>query len=253
MEQLTLTALPDIDEIVPNDDIGMVACRALTAANIEPQAGDILAIAQKIVSKAEKRFVSLSTIEPSDRAIEVADQTNKDPRLVELILQQATEISRMRKGVLITRHKLGFVSANSAIDRSNVPQNDAADRVLLLPENPDRSAKQIRNTILQTTGVEIGVVITDTHGRPHRLGAIGVAIGIAGLQAVADRRGEYDRYGYELKASQLAVADEIAAAASLLMGAAAESNPIIHIRGLKLTGSGQASDLYRPPHLDLYR
>lgn len=251
--QLTLTALTDIGEVVPRDDIGIIACKGLSAANITPSQGDILAIAQKIVSKAENQFVSLSTVKPSDKALKVAEEVGKDPRLVELILQQATEISRMRKGVLITRHQLGFVSANSAIDRSNVPQKDGSERVLLLPKNPDRSAEQIRNTIAQKTGVDVGVVITDTHGRPHRLGAIGVAMGVAGLQALADQRGQHDRYGYELKATLLAVADEIAAAASLLMGAAAESTPIIHMRGLNLTGDGRAQDLYRPPHLDLYR
>lgn len=252
MNQLQITALPNIPEVEAGNDVGLIVCQGLIAANIIPRPGDIIAIAQKIVSKAENRFVSLAAVQPSLRAHEVAAITAKDPCLVELILQEASDISRMKKGVLITRHRLGFISANSAIDRSNVSQNQAGESVLLLPEDPDRSAADIRATIEQEMRVSIGVVITDTHGRPHRLGAVGVAIGVAGLPVLLDKRGEVDRYGYVLKGSLLAVGDEIAAAASLLMGAAAESTPIIHIRGLNLAGDGKASDQYRPTHLDLY-
>lgn len=253
MAQLTLTPLLGIPEVTAQHDVGQLVCQGLKTTNIVPKPFDVIAIAQKIVSKAEDRCVSLATVEPSAQAYKVAEQTGKDPRLVELILQESAEISRFKKGVLITRHRLGFVSANSAIDRSNVPQNKNENRVLLLPQEPDQSAQKIRETLWQTLHVKIGIVITDTHGRPHRLGAAGVAIGVAGIPAILDERGKYDRNGYELKATQLAVADEIASAASLLMGAAAESNPIIHIRGLTLIGKGKASDQYRSIDLDLYR
>lgn len=260
VSQLQLTALPDIPEICPGDDVGVVICAALQAANYTLQPYDIITIAQKIVSKAEDRYVDLEQVTPSAAAIEMAEQTAKDARLVELILREATragettaDVSRYRKGVLITRHRLGFVSANSGIDRSNVPQRESGEWVLLLPVDPDRSARQIRQTIFEQTGVAVGVIITDTHGRPHRLGTIGVAIGAAGLPTILDKRGEADRYGYILHATTVGVADEIAAASSLLMGASAESTPIVHLRGLQLTGDGSAADQYRPRELDLYR
>ncbi len=258
MNQLRLTALPNVPEINPSDDVGRIVCASLSAANITLQPHDIITIAQKIVSKAEGRYFDLAQVTPSAAALDVAKKTEKDARLVELILQEAThngqpEISRHRPGVLITRHRLGFVSANSGIDRSNVPQREAGEWVLLLPIDPDHSARQIRQTILEHTGIAVGVVITDTHGRPHRLGTIGVAIGAAGLPTILDKRGEPDRYGYILHATTIGIADEIAAAASLLMGAAAESTPIVHLRGLKLVGDGCAADQYRPPELDLYR
>ena len=253
MNQLTLTALPDIPEIHPSDDVGAAVCAGLERAGIELEQGDIIAIAQKIVSKAEDRFVELETVTPSAEAIHYANETAKDPRLIELILQESTEVSRYRKGVIITRHRLGFISANAGIDRSNVPQSGDSERVLLLPIDPDGSAECIRRTIHDKTGVEVGVLITDTHGRPHRLGTNGVAIGAAGMPTLVDKRGEPDRYGYVLSATMIGIGDEIAAAVSLLMGASAESTPIIHMRGLNLSGDGSASDQYRPPEFDLYR
>jgi coenzyme F420-0:L-glutamate ligase/coenzyme F420-1:gamma-L-glutamate ligase len=232
----------------------------LAAADITLHPSDIITIAQKIVSKAENRFFDLTQITPSAAAKDLAEKTGKDARVVTLILQEAArrddgsaEISRFRQGVLITRHRLGFVSANSGIDRSNVPQSETGEWVLLLPEDPDRSARQIRQSILERTGVAVGVVITDSHGRPHRLGTVGVAIGAAGLPTILDKRGEPDRYGYILHATIIGIADEIAAAASLLMGASTESTPIIHLRGLQLSGDGSAADQYRPRELDLYR
>ncbi len=260
MNQLTLTALPAVPEVRPGDDVAAAVCAGLEAANIALQPDDIITIAQKIVSKAEDRYFDLMQITPSAAAIDMAEKTGKDARLVELILREATregedsaEISRYRQGVLITRHRLGFVSANSGIDRSNVPQRESGEWVLLLPQDPDRSARQIRQVILEKTGVAVGVIITDTHGRPHRLGTVGVAIGAAGVPTILDKRGEADRYGYILHATTIGVADEIAAAASLLMGASAESTPIIHLRGLTLTGDGCAAEQYRPRELDLYR
>ncbi len=250
---LTLFALPGIPDVQPGDDVGRLLLAALDRAGLAPQDGDVIAVAQKIVSKAEGRLVDLADVEPGERARELAGQTDKDPRLVELILRESEEVSRVRPGVIIVRHRLGFTSANAGIDRSNVGP-DGEERVLLLPVDPDASAHRIRNLFIAERGVAPGVVITDSHGRPFRLGTVGVAIGVAGLPALWDRRGEADRYGYRLQHTDVGVADEIAAAAGLLMGQAAEGQPAVLIRGLHLPPiDGRASDLVRPKDLDLYR
>lgn len=251
---LSLTAVPHIPDVQSGDKIAEVILQALVAAALPLQNGDVLVIAQKIVSKAEGRRVKLDEVQPGERALQVAAQTAKDPRLVELILQESDEISRMREGVLIVRHRLGFTSANAGIDRSNVSQTDGEESVLLLPVDPDGSATAIRMAIEAQTGVRIGVVISDTHGRPFRQGNVGVAIGVAGMPALWDRRGEFDLYGYELKHTIVGVADEIAAAAGLLMGQANEGMPVVLVRGLELPATeGKAQDLVRPKVLDLYR
>ena len=252
--KLELTAVPDIPEIQPHDDVGQLICDKLIAADITPQPHDIIAIAQKIISKAEDRYFYLDEVMPSEEALALAAETDKDPRLVELIVREMDEVSRKRQGVLVVRHRLGFVSANAGIDRSNVQQDERGERVLLLPVDPDGSAEKIRQTIQQQLGVNVGIIITDSHGRPHRVGTVGVAIGVAGLPAVLDKRGTTDRYGYVLKYTTIGTADEIAAAASLLMGQAAESTPVILLRGLQLPKiEGKASDIYRPKQFDLYR
>jgi len=250
---LTLIALPGIPDVQPGDDVGRLLLAALDGAGLAPQDGDVIAIAQKIVSKAEGRLVDLADVEPGERARELAGQTDKDPRLVELILRESDEVSRVRPGVIIVRHRLGFTSANAGIDRSNVgPEGE--ERVLLLPVDPDASAHRIRDLFMVERGVVVGVIITDSHGRPFRLGTVGVAIGVAGLPALWDRRGEADRYGYRLQHTDVGVADEIAAAAGLLMGQAAEGQPAVLIRGLRLPPiDGRATDLVRPKDLDLYR
>lgn len=251
---VTLTAIPDVPELRAGDDVAAVLLAALQAAGLTLQDGDALAIAQKIVSKAEGRMVNLADVRPSPRAIAVAAQTGKDPRLVELILRESTEISRIRPGLIIVRHRLGFTSANAGIDRSNVPQSGPAETVLLLPLDPDASAARIRHFIYTQTGLWVGVLIIDSHGRPFRLGTVGTAIGVAGVPALWDRRGEADLYGYRLQHTEVGTADEIAAAASLLMGQAAEGTPAVLIRGLKLPPiEGRAADLIRPPEMDLYR
>ena len=226
---------------------------ALDRAGLALQAGDVLAVAQKIVSKAEGRLVDLRDVESGEVATQLAEQVGKDPRLMELILRESEEVSRLRPGVIIVRHRLGFTSANAGIDRSNVgPEGE--ERVLLLPLDPDASARRIRETIATARGMEVGIVITDSHGRPFRLGTVGVAIGVAGLPALWDRRGETDLYGYHLQHTDVGVADEIAAAAGLLMGQAAEGLPAVLLRGLHLpTADGWATDLVRPKELDLYR
>ncbi|MFQ5399754.1 MAG: coenzyme F420-0:L-glutamate ligase [Anaerolineae bacterium] len=252
--RLTLAAIPQIPHVRTGDDVAQLILTALEAAAIALRDGDILAIAQKIISKAEGRQVNLADVVPSTRAQQVAAETDKDPRLVELILQESEEISRMKPGVLIVRHKLGFTSANAGIDRSNVAQPGQEETVLLLPCDPDGSAARIRRAIQTRLGVDVGVVISDSHGRPFRLGTVGVAIGVAGLPALWDRRGEHDLFGYTLQHTGVGVADEIAAAAGLLMGQAGEGQPVVLIRGLNLPAAdGKASDLVRPKSLDLYR
>lgn len=254
MNSLTITAVPHIPHVQPGDNLAELILHALSHANLALADGDVLAIAQKIVSKAEGRQVRLADVQPTDRAIEVAAQTDKDPRVVELILQESEEISRMRKGVLVVRHRLGFTSANAGIDRSNVAQSGGEETVLLLPLDPDASAGKLRDEIAARLGVQVGVVITDSHGRPFRLGTVGIAIGVAGLPALWDRRGEPDLYGYQLQHTDVAVADEIAAAAGLLMGQAAEGMPVVLVRGLNLpTRDARATDLVRPKEMDLYR
>ena len=256
---ITLTAVSNIPHIQPNDDLGDILARALRAGGMALQDGDILAIAQKIISKAEGRLFRLGDVVVSERAREVAAEVEKEPAIVELILSESDEISRMRPGVLVVRHKLGFTSANAGIDRSNVSQNSDVqnsgdETVLLLPIDPDASAAQLRVAMKSEFGADIGVVITDSHGRPFRLGTIGVAIGVAGIPALWDRVGESDLYGYELQHTTVGVADEIAAAAGLLMGQAAEGLPVVLIRGLELPAEdGLASDLVRPKEMDLYR
>ena len=252
--KLELIALPNIPEVVPNDDVGQLICDALISAEITPQPHDILTIAQKIISKAENRYVYLDEVVPSEQAQALAQEVNKDPRLVELIVREMDEVSRKQAGVLVVRHRLGFVSANAGIDRSNVRQDSESEKVLLLPVDPDGSAEKIRQKIRQKFGVDVGIIIADTHGRPHRSGNVGVAIGIAGMPALIDKRGTTDRYGFVLQHTISGVADEIAAAADLLLGQAAEGTPVVLVRGLTLpTIDGKASDIYRPKEFDLYR
>ncbi len=240
--------------MLPGDDVGRLIVDGLISAELTLQPYDILIIAQKIVSKAENRFVFLDEVTPSARAQEVASEVDKDPRLVVLILSESDEISRKRKGVLVVRHKQGFVSANAGIDRSNVPQEAGRERVLLLPVDPDGSAGCILATVKTQFDMPLGLIIADTHGRPHRMGTIGVAIGAAGLPTVIDKRGTIDRDGHVLQHTDIGIADEIAAAADMLMGAAAESTPVVVLRGLQLPeADGKAADLFRPKEKDLYR
>ena len=252
---LTLTALPSIPHVHAGDDVATLLLDALGRAGLALRDGDVLAIAQKIVSKAEGRQVRLAEVTPTARAEELAAVVGKDARLMELILRESTEVSRLRPGVIIVRHRLGFTSANAGIDRSNVQlASGEEEAVLLLPHDPDASAAALRAALLAATGAAVGVVITDSHGRPFRLGTVGVAIGVAGIPALWDRRGEADLYGYRLQHTDVGLADEIAAAAGLLMGQAAEGLPAVLIRGLRLPpAEGRATDLVRPPELDLYR
>ncbi|MBN1680641.1 MAG: coenzyme F420-0:L-glutamate ligase [Anaerolineae bacterium] len=249
---MTLTALPDIPFVQPGDEIARLIIAGLESAGLTLQTNDILIITSKLISKAERRYVDLSTVTPSERARAVAEIVYKDPRLVELILRESTAISRMRRNVLIVRHRLGFTLANAGIDHSNVGMK-SGEWVLLLPEDPDRSACQIRADINRLVGVSPGIVITDSHGRPFRLGTVGFAIGVAGLPALRDWRGQPDLFGNRLEVTVTGFGDELAAAAGLLSGQADEGLPVVLARGLTFPAQdGQAADLVRPIELDLF-
>jgi coenzyme F420-0:L-glutamate ligase / coenzyme F420-1:gamma-L-glutamate ligase len=265
---LTLTSLPQIPLIRHGDNLADIIMSALIRSEIPLVDNDILVIAQKIVSKAEGRLIHLTQVTPSQRAIDLAEKTEKDARLVELILQESNEVLRTRLGTIIVEHKLGFVCANAGIDHSNVSLpfsegegteesftgNAYENWVLLLPAEPDRSAELIRQEILTKTGTRIGVLIIDSHGRAWRNGTVGIAIGIAGLPGLQDLRGEQDLFGATLRITQVGVADELAAAASLLMGQAAEGTPVIHVRGFPYPlREGTMQELLRPKEQDLFR
>jgi coenzyme F420-0:L-glutamate ligase/coenzyme F420-1:gamma-L-glutamate ligase len=248
--QLHIQSVPSIPLIRPGDDLAAILVACLHSAGIGLQHGDILVVTSKIVSKAEGRFLDLRTVTPSPRAHDIAAQTGKDPRLVEAALSESETISRMRMGVLITRHRLGFTSANAGIDHSNVGPN-GEDWVLLLPVDPDQSAARLCAALGEASGARIGVVISDTHGRPFRLGNVGVA---GRRHPALKTRGRNDLFGRTLVATDIALADELAAAADLLSGQAAEGLPVTLIRGLKVPpGESRARDLVRPLELDLYR
>jgi len=252
LTQVTFTGLPGIPHVQPGDDLATLVCDGLDRAGLTLEPGDIVIVTSKLVSKAEGRFVDLRTVQPSARARRVAEIVRKDPRIVELILRESTAISRMRQDVLIVRHRLGFTLANAGIDHSNVGR-DSDDWVLLLPEDPDRSAALIRQRLAELTGVAPGVVISDSHGRPFRLGTVGVAIGLAGFPALWDKRGQRDLYGRELRITVTGLGDELAAAAGLITGQGDEGLPVVLVRGLRVpAGEGRAADLVRPEALDLY-
>ncbi len=256
-DRLELRALPGLPLVAPGDDVAALIAAGLSRAGITLLSGDVLAVTSKILSRAEGRFVDLATVEPSSRARSIAAATGKEPPLVELILRESAAISRQAKNTLIVRHHLGFIAANAGIDCSNAVPSHAAPGsgpwALLLPTDPDGQAERIRQVLSQRSGADIGVVITDSLGRPFRHGTVGAAIGVAGLPALWDRRGEPDIYGRKLETTITALADEVAAAAGLISGQAAESRPVIHLRGLRFpVGSQRASELYRPAAEDLY-
>jgi coenzyme F420-0:L-glutamate ligase/coenzyme F420-1:gamma-L-glutamate ligase len=249
---LVLTALSGIPIIRPGDDLVTIILLSLQQNNISLMDGDVLVLAQKIVSKAEDRFVNLADIMPSTAAEVLAISTDKDPRLVELILHESRKVLRSRPGSIIVEHRLGFVCASAGIDHSNVQIGQ--EWVLLLPENPDQSAERIRAGLETTSGKRLGVMIIDSHGRAWRLGTVGTAIGIAGMPGLVDLRGHPDMFGYKLRITLVGVADELAAAASLVMGQAAEETPVIHIRGFPYTlREGSLRELLRQPDEDLFR
>lgn len=249
---LTVHLLPGVPEIRAGDDLAALLASCMRAAGWQPQPGDVLALAQKIVSKAEGRLVPLASVTPSAAAVEVARRASKDPRVAELVLRESRALLRVVPGVIIAEHRLGVVLANAGIDRSNIGTDE--DCALLLPEDPDRSARELRARLEQAFGVRLAVVITDSVGRPWRLGTTGIAIGCAGLTALHDLRGRPDRQGRALQVSETAVADSAASAAVLAMGEGAESTPVALLRGLASEAGDQpATALLRPPGTDLFR
>jgi coenzyme F420-0:L-glutamate ligase / coenzyme F420-1:gamma-L-glutamate ligase len=253
--ELILRALPGIPVIQPGDDLTQIILAGVDRAGLKLIAGDVLVISSKVVSKSQNRFVDLRDITPSAEAQSLAEKTLKDPRIVEVTLRESAGVSRAVPNVLIVRHKLGFTSANAGIDQSNTGSL-GHDLILLLPENPDEAAEKLAMSLEQATGVRPGVVISDTHGRPFRMGNLNVAIGISGIPSLLDQRGYHDLFGRELKATVTAFADQVAGAAGLLTGEADEGQPVILVRGLRwpdYAAMGHASDMNRPPEQDLYR
>ena len=251
-QQISLTVVPGLPLIETGDDLALIISEAIRRAGLTLLDGDVVVITSKIVSKAEGRWIDLDTVEPDAEAEDIAAQCGKDPREVAVILGESEGVSRVRQGVLVVRHRLGFVCANAGMDHSNVRPGGAWR--LLLPCDPDQSARELRARLSETFGAQVGVIISDSHGRPFRLGTVGAAIGAAGLPALWDWRGRPDLFGERLQATEVGFADEIAAAAGLALGQAGEGTPVVIVRGLDypVDESAQASDLIRPRELDLY-
>ncbi|HTU53138.1 MAG TPA: coenzyme F420-0:L-glutamate ligase [Acetobacteraceae bacterium] len=254
LDSLQLSAVRGLKPIERGDDLAALIAAAFAANDLALRECDVVVVAQKIVSKSEGRLVDLATIAPSPRAVALAGEIGKDPRLVEAILSESVRVVRKRPGLLIVEHRLGFVMANAGVDQSNVAVPDGRQRVLLLPENPDASAASLRERLRTLTGATVGVIINDSFGRAWRRGTVGVALGAAGLPAVIDLRGRPDLFGRALEVSVIGFADEIAAAASLLMGQADEGRPVVLVRGLAWSASpSPAASLVRPAEEDLFR
>ncbi len=252
--QLSLVALPGIPLVDPGDDLCELIANGLEQAEEELRDGDVLVIAQKIVSKSEGRYADLDQVEPSARAVELGKKTDKDPRLVELILSESREVLRYRPGVLIVAHKLGFVLANAGIDSSNVAPQNHGQRVLLLPLDPDGTCARLRAEIEARYGKRVAIVINDSVGRAWRVGTVGIALGASGLESVLDLRGQSDLYGRPLAVSIVGLGDELAAAATILQGEGDEGLPVVLIRGLeRASDQGSGATLVRDEAEDLFR
>jgi len=254
---LSFLPIAGIPEVQPGDDLAALLDHALARhPNPRLQDGDVLVIAQKIVSKSEDRYVELDGITPGAEAIALAERCGKDARLVELVLRESSEVVRVAPGVLIVRHRLGFVVANAAIDQSNLPHGER-ERALLLPADPDASARALREALQRRHGITLAVLVSDSFGRAWRMGVCGSCIGCSGLHALVDLRGAPDRSGRVLQVTQLAVADQLCASATLVGGEAAEGRPAIVIRGVAREYLGDdergAARLIRPLAQDLFR
>lgn len=251
---ITLTAVPGIPHIREDDELSVILGDALLAADLTLEEGDVLVVTHKIISKAEGRYITLSEVQPSPEAVDLASKTDKDPSLVEVILSESNKILRHRPGLIIAEHRLGMVMANAGIDRSNIREQDGEERVLLLPADPDESSEVIRQALAERFGVSLAVVVTDSVGRAWRNGIVGLAIGAAGLPALLDLRGRKDLEGRELQVTEVGLADEIASAAELLMGEADEGQPVVLLRGFQWAGEAVAAKaLIRHPEQDLFR
>jgi coenzyme F420-0:L-glutamate ligase/coenzyme F420-1:gamma-L-glutamate ligase len=246
--RLTLTALPGIPRIEPGDDLARIVAEAIARADERLEREDVLVVTQKIVSKVEGRYVDLRSVVPSARALSLAKEVEKDPRLVEVILSESTEVVRKKPGALIVAHRTGLVLANAGVDVSNVEQTGGSERVLLLPLDPDASAGRLRDAL------GCGVIVSDSLGRAWRRGTVGFAIGAAGIASWMDLRGTRDLFGRPLQHTEVGRADEIAAAASIVMGQAAEGAPVVLVRGVPSGAPlNRASELVRPRDEDLFR
>ncbi len=252
--ELRLIALPGFPQVAGGDDLAALTAAALARGGLSLRAGDVLVFAQKIISKAEGRRIDLAAVVPGAKAIELAESVHKDARLVELILRESRRIVRFAKDVLIVEHRLGLIMANAGIDQSNVADPAGGEFALLLPEDPDASAARLRERLHALTGCEPGIIISDSFGRPWRVGTVGVAIGCAGFAATLDLRGEKDLFGRALRVTVVGHADEIASAASVLMGQGSEGRPVILVRGLAARAPQQpAAALMRPRQQDLFQ
>jgi coenzyme F420-0:L-glutamate ligase / coenzyme F420-1:gamma-L-glutamate ligase len=253
VRSMTVFTLPGIPEVQAGDDLAALIADALEAAGEVLEAGDIIVAAQKIVSKAEGRYIELADMKPSEEALEWAAKTEKDPRLVQAILDETEQVLRWRPNLLVVEHKRGWVMANAGADQSNI-EGAEGERVLMLPLDPDASAAEIRSGLQDRYGGPLGVIIADSVGRAWRVGTVGLALGASGVRVMADIRGELDRQGRELKVSIVGAGDEIAAAANLLIGEAAEGTPVAIVRGLDMLDTDQSgADLVRASSEDLFR
>jgi coenzyme F420-0:L-glutamate ligase/coenzyme F420-1:gamma-L-glutamate ligase len=254
---LILTPLEEFPLISPGDDLAEIIAKSVANMELAMKAGDIFVIAQKVVSKSENRLVNLNDVTPGIRAKAIAPECEKDARLIELILSESNCVLRTRPGTIIVEHRLGFVCANAGIDHSNVkgPYGNPDDWVLLLPKDPDGSAKRIREALEKKYNLKLGVLVIDSHGRAWRNGVLGTSIGMAGIPGLVDLRGAPDLFDYSLRITQVAAADELAAAASLVMGQADEGMPVIHVSGFPyaLRDDGSIKELIRDPGKDLFR
>ena len=249
---LTIFPVIGLPVIEPDSDLGTVIAEQLEAEQLHLEAGDVVAVAQKIVSKAENRFVSMSEITPSAAALELQYSKNKDPRMAELVLRESNRIVRDTPDVIIAEHRSGIVLANAGIDRSNVSGND--DTALLLPEDADASARRLQKQLAERFGIPVGVLITDSVGRPWRLGTTGIAIGCAGIHSLHDMRGRLDLFGREQQVAEVATADSLAGIAAMVMGENDESIPAVVMRGLDVSDIDQpATALLRAADEDLFR
>jgi coenzyme F420-0:L-glutamate ligase/coenzyme F420-1:gamma-L-glutamate ligase len=252
--ELRLVALPDFPRVAAGDDLATMTAAALRRGELHLQPADVLVFAQKVVSKAEGRRIDLATVTPGERALGLARTVQKDPRLVELVLRESRRIVRTAKDVLIVEHRLGLIMANAGIDQSNVADSSEGEFALLLPEDPDASAARLRTRLGELTGCEPGIIISDSFGRAWRIGTVGVAIGCAGVASILDLRGKTDLFGRPLRVTVVGHADELSAAASVLMGQADEAQPVVLVSGLSQRAPHRpAAALLRPPEQDLFR
>ena len=255
--QVNFSTIDNFPFIEPGDDLAGIIISTLTQNGNSLKDGDILVIAQKIVSKAENRYLTLNQIIPSKEAQTLANEVEKDPRYVQAVLDESVDVIRKKPGVLIVEHRLGFIHANAGIDQSNISHPEGSERLLLLPKNPDASAQKIREEIQSRLKINIAVIINDSMGRAWRNGTLGLTIGLAGIIPIDNRMGEKDLFGRELKVTAAAIADELAAGASLLMGQTSEKTPVVLVRGFplqdKLSIETNTAPLLREKKQDLFR